>query len=34
MNLFGTDLYRSFLAGFGITAIVLAVDILPQIGAI
>ena len=31
MGLFTAELYRSFFAGFGVTAIVLAANILPQI---
>ena len=29
MGLFKADLYRSFLAGFGVTALVMATQILP-----
>jgi hypothetical protein len=32
MGLFTGELYRSFLAGFGVTAAVLAAHILPQLG--
>jgi len=32
MELFNSELYRSFLAGFAVTAVVLAANILPQIG--
>jgi hypothetical protein len=32
MGLFTAELYRSFFAGFGVTALVLAAHILPQIG--
>jgi hypothetical protein len=32
MGLFTSELYRSFLAGFGVTAVVLAVQILPRLG--
>ena len=32
MNLFSSELVRSFFVGFGITAVILAVDILPKLG--
>jgi hypothetical protein len=31
MNLFAPDLIRSFLIGFGVTALLLAVGILPEL---
>lgn len=34
MELFNADLFRSFLAGFAVTAVVLAANILPQLGGI
>lgn len=33
MGLFTPELYRSFLLGFGVTAIVMAAHLLPQLGA-
>ena len=33
MKLFSSDLYRSFLLGFGVTATVLLANIVPQLGA-
>jgi hypothetical protein len=32
MGLFTAELYRSFLAGFGVTAVVLAASMLPHLG--
>ena len=32
MGLFTGELYRSFFLGFGVTAMVLAVNILPSVG--
>lgn len=32
MGLFTAELYRSFLAGFGVTAVVLAAGMLPHLG--
>ena len=32
MGLFTSELYRSFLVGFGVTAVVLAANIMPQLG--
>lgn len=32
MGLFTPELYRSFFAGFGVTAVVLAVSMLPHLG--
>jgi hypothetical protein len=32
MGLFTAELYRSFLAGFGVTAVVMAASILPHMG--
>jgi hypothetical protein len=32
MGLFTVELYRSFFLGFGVTALVLAANILPQLG--
>ena len=32
MGLFTAELYRSFLIGFGVTAAILAANILPQLG--
>jgi hypothetical protein len=34
MGLFTSELYRSFFLGFGVTAAVLAANILPQLGGI
>ncbi len=34
MELFNADLFRSFLAGFAVTAVLLAANILPQFGGI
>ena len=34
MNLFSSDLLRSFFLGFGVTAAVLVANILPQLGGI
>ncbi len=34
MELFNAELYRSFLAGFAVTAAVLAANILPAMGAL
>ena len=34
MDLFNSELYRSFLAGFGVTAVIMAVNILPQLGGV
>lgn len=31
MNLFAPDLIRSFLIGFGVTTLLLAIDILPKL---
>ncbi len=31
MGLFKTDLFRSFLAGFGVTALVMATHIVPKL---
>ena len=31
MTFFASDVVRSFLAGFGLTALVLAVDIVPKL---
>jgi len=31
MDLFTADLFRSFLVGFGLTAIVLALSIVPEL---
>ena len=33
MGLFNSEFYRSFFFGFGVTAVVLAVNIIPQFGA-
>jgi hypothetical protein len=32
MGLFTAELYRSFFAGFGVTAVVLAATMLPHLG--
>ena len=32
MELFNAELFRSFLAGFAVTAVILAANILPQLG--
>gem|GEM_PF-852931 len=32
MGLFTADLYRAFFLGFGVTAVVLAANILPRLG--
>lgn len=32
MELFNSELYRSFFAGFGVTAAILVANILPQLG--
>ena len=32
MGLFTSELYRSFFLGFGVTAVVLAANILPKLG--
>ena len=32
MGLFNAELYRSFFAGFGVTAVVLAASMLPHLG--
>lgn len=34
MNLFSSDLYRSFFLGFGVTAIILAMNIVPKLGGV
>ncbi len=34
MELFNAELYRSFLAGFAVTAVILAANILPQLGGL
>ena len=33
MGLFNGEFYRSFFLGFGVTAVVLAMNIIPQLGA-
>lgn len=33
MELFKPDLYRAFFAGFGVTAVILATQIIPAIAA-
>ena len=32
MELFNSELYRSFFLGFGVTATILVANILPQLG--
>jgi hypothetical protein len=32
MGLFTAELYRSFFAGFGVTAVVIAASMLPHLG--
>ena len=32
MKIFRSEIFRSFFVGFGVTAAVLAVDILPKLG--
>ena len=34
MEIFNAELYRSFLAGFAVTAVVLVANILPNLGGI
>jgi len=34
MELFNAELYRSFLAGFAVTAVILAANILPNLGGL
>lgn len=33
MGLFTAELYRSFFLGFGVTAVLMAVQLLPHLGA-